>query len=49
MAKPEQGKRADRILPKRLRELIDRYSGCLDTGGALRRHVGGLRREWRDR
>ena len=29
------------------RELIDRYSGCLDTGGDLGSQVEGLREEWR--
>jgi hypothetical protein len=31
----------------RLDELLDRYSGCLQTGGDLRKRVEGLREEWR--
>jgi hypothetical protein len=38
---------AGRIVLTRLDELLDRYSGCLDTGGDLRGRVEGLRREWR--
>lgn len=36
-----------RIVLTRLDELLDRYSGCLDTKGALRGRVEGLRGEWR--
>ena len=38
---------AGRIVLTRIDELLDRYSGCLDTGGALREQVGSLRGEWR--
>ena len=38
---------AGRIVLTRLDELLDRYSGCLDTNGALRGQVEGLREEWR--
>lgn len=38
---------AGRVLLTRVDELVDRYSGCLDTGGALREQVEGLRDEWR--
>jgi AbrB family looped-hinge helix DNA binding protein len=38
---------AGRIVLTRLDELLDRYSGCLDTGGDLRAQVEGLRGEWR--
>lgn len=38
---------AGRVVLTRVGELLDRYSGCLDTGGDLRRQVEGLRREWR--
>jgi len=38
---------AGRVVLTRVDELIDRYSGCLDTGGDLREHVEGLREEWR--
>lgn len=38
---------AGRVVLSRIDELIDRYSGCLDTGGDLRERVGGLREEWR--
>lgn len=37
---------AGRVVLTRIDELIDRYSGCLDTGGDLRRQVEGLREEW---
>jgi AbrB family looped-hinge helix DNA binding protein len=37
---------AGRVVLTRLDELIDRYSGCLDTGGDLRQRVEGLREEW---
>lgn len=38
---------AGRVVLTRVDELVDRYSGCLDTGGALREQVRGLRGEWR--
>jgi AbrB family looped-hinge helix DNA binding protein len=38
---------AGRVVLTRLDELLDRYSGCLDTGGSLRERVEGLRGEWR--
>jgi len=38
---------AGRVVLTRIDELVDRYSGCLDTGGDLRRQVEGLREEWR--
>lgn len=38
---------AGRVVLTRLDELIDRYSGCLDTAGDLRERVEGLREEWR--
>lgn len=38
---------AGRIVLTRIDELLDRYSGCLDTGGSLRQRVEGLRGEWR--
>jgi AbrB family looped-hinge helix DNA binding protein len=38
---------AGRIVLTRIDELLDRYSGCLDTGGDLRAQVEGLRGEWR--
>lgn len=36
-----------RVVLTRVDELLDRYSGCLRTGGALREQVEGLREEWR--
>jgi bifunctional DNA-binding transcriptional regulator/antitoxin component of YhaV-PrlF toxin-antitoxin module len=36
-----------RVILTRVDELVDRYSGCLDTGGTLRERVEGLRKEWR--
>jgi hypothetical protein len=30
----------------RSEDVIDRYSGCIDTGGTLRDHIDGLRDEW---
>jgi bifunctional DNA-binding transcriptional regulator/antitoxin component of YhaV-PrlF toxin-antitoxin module len=36
-----------RVVLTRVDELLDRYSGCLGTGGALREQVEGLREEWR--
>lgn len=38
---------AGQIVLTRLDELVDRYSGCLDTDGGLRWRVEGLREEWR--
>jgi AbrB family looped-hinge helix DNA binding protein len=38
---------AGRVVLTRIDELVDRYSGCLDTGGDLRNRVEGLREEWR--
>ncbi len=37
---------AGRVVLTRVDELVDRYSGCLDTGGDLRERVDGLRKEW---
>jgi bifunctional DNA-binding transcriptional regulator/antitoxin component of YhaV-PrlF toxin-antitoxin module len=36
-----------RVVLTRIDELLDRYSGCLQTGGELREQVEGLREEWR--
>lgn len=38
---------AGRIVMTRIDELLDRYSGCIDSGGELRGQVEGLRGEWR--
>ncbi|HET7485358.1 MAG TPA: AbrB/MazE/SpoVT family DNA-binding domain-containing protein [Solirubrobacterales bacterium] len=38
---------AGRVVLTRVDELIDRYSGCLNTDGELRERVEGLREEWR--
>jgi bifunctional DNA-binding transcriptional regulator/antitoxin component of YhaV-PrlF toxin-antitoxin module len=38
---------AGRVVLTRIDELVDRYSGCLETGGDLRDRVEGLREEWR--
>jgi hypothetical protein len=38
---------AGQVLLTRVDELLDRYSGCLETGGRLRKQVQDLRREWR--
>ncbi len=38
---------AGRVVLTRLGDLLDRYSGCIDTGGELGKRVGGLREEWR--
>ncbi|HEX6688520.1 MAG TPA: AbrB/MazE/SpoVT family DNA-binding domain-containing protein [Solirubrobacterales bacterium] len=38
---------AGRVVLTRIDELLDRYSGCLDTGGDLRERMEGLREEWR--
>jgi hypothetical protein len=37
---------AGRVVLTRIDELVDRYSGCLETGGDLRERVEGLREEW---
>ncbi len=37
---------AGRIVLTRVEELLDRYSGCLDSGGELGVRVQGLREEW---
>jgi bifunctional DNA-binding transcriptional regulator/antitoxin component of YhaV-PrlF toxin-antitoxin module len=38
---------AGRVVLTRIDELVDRYSGRLETGGELRERVEGLRGEWR--
>ncbi|HET7417739.1 MAG TPA: AbrB/MazE/SpoVT family DNA-binding domain-containing protein [Solirubrobacterales bacterium] len=38
---------AGRVILTRIEELIDNYSGCLQTDGGLREQVEGLREEWR--
>lgn len=38
---------AGRVILTRIEELVNRYSGCLDTGGTLRDHAIRLREEWR--
>lgn len=38
---------AGRVTLTRVDELLGSYSGCLDSGGELRRQVEGLREEWR--
>jgi len=38
---------AGRVILTRIDELLDRYSGCLQSGGGLREQVEGLREEWR--
>jgi AbrB family looped-hinge helix DNA binding protein len=38
---------AGRVVLTRVAELVDRYSGRLETGGDLRQRVRGLREEWR--
>jgi len=38
---------AGRVVLTRIDELLDRYSGCMETGGDLRERVEGLRQEWR--
>lgn len=35
-----------RVVLTRIDELVDRYSGSLDSGGELRKRVKGLRDEW---
>jgi AbrB family looped-hinge helix DNA binding protein len=46
MLKVEAGG-AGRVVLTRIDELVDRYSGRLETGGDLRERVEGLRGEWR--
>jgi AbrB family looped-hinge helix DNA binding protein len=38
---------AGRVVLTRIDELLNRYSGCLETGGDLRQTMEGLREEWR--
>lgn len=38
---------AGRVVLTRIDELIDRYSGVLETGGRLRAEIEELREEWR--
>jgi AbrB family looped-hinge helix DNA binding protein len=38
---------AGRVVLTRVDELVDRYSGQLETDGDLRERVEGLREEWR--
>ena len=38
---------AGQVVLTRIDELLDRYSGCLDSGGDLRTRVEGLQGEWR--
>jgi len=38
---------AGRVVLTRIDELVDRYSGCLETGGDLRESLERLRGEWR--
>lgn len=38
---------AGRVVLTRVDELIDRYSGALETNGSLRAEVEGVREEWR--
>jgi len=38
---------AGKVILTRVDELLDRYSGCIDSGGELRRQLEGLREEWR--
>ena len=38
---------AGRVVLTRIDELVDRYSGCLNTEGDLREQMEGLREEWR--
>jgi hypothetical protein len=37
---------AGRVVLTRIEELVNRYSGCLDTGGALRSSIDQLRKKW---
>jgi AbrB family looped-hinge helix DNA binding protein len=36
-----------RLVLTKLEDVLDRYSGCLATGGSLRQRVEELRDEWR--
>jgi hypothetical protein len=36
------------VVLTRIDELVDRYSGCSETGGDLRERVEGLREKWRE-
>lgn len=38
---------AGRVVLTRIDELVDRFSGCMDTGGDLRQQLEALRDEWR--
>jgi bifunctional DNA-binding transcriptional regulator/antitoxin component of YhaV-PrlF toxin-antitoxin module len=38
---------AGRVVMTKVDEVVDRYSGSLATGGSLRQHIEGLRKEWR--
>ncbi len=38
---------AGRVVLTRVEELLDRFSGALDSGGELRNTIEGLRQEWR--
>lgn len=38
---------AGEVVLTRVDELVERYSGALDTGGGLRREIEEVRREWR--
>lgn len=38
---------AGRVVLTRVDELVDRFSGCVDTGGDLREQLAALRDEWR--
>lgn len=38
---------AGRLVLTRVGEMLDRYSGCIDTGGRLRSQLDELRDEWR--
>jgi AbrB family looped-hinge helix DNA binding protein len=42
-----QAEGAGRVVLTRVDELLDRYSGCLNSDGGLREQVKGLRGEWR--
>jgi bifunctional DNA-binding transcriptional regulator/antitoxin component of YhaV-PrlF toxin-antitoxin module len=37
---------AGRVVLTKVDDLVDRYSGSLETGGELRRNVEALRDEW---
>jgi len=38
---------AGKVVLTRVDELLDHYSGCIESGGDLRRQLEGLRDEWR--